>query len=203
MTHATITPHGRHCAVTMTGYSPAHKEAVKSLAGAEYIGGAWIVSVMALPTLKAIFDTMTVAAEVVAAYHQALARMCDQLLPSAHRRGNLGKDIAELMSLHANGIAAIKAKGYTPPTHRHTEAPKTSKNEKSTRTTNTHVSTQPTPVSASQEPSGDKRLALWLTGAQNAAKAEERKAQIVKARRKVNKSNSRKKENRNAEPVGD
>jgi hypothetical protein len=204
MTHATITPHGRHCAVTMTGYSPAHKEAVKALAGAEYIGGAWVVSVLALPTLKGIFDTMTVEPAVVAAYHQAIRRMCDQLLPSAHRKGNKGQHIAELMSLHANGIAAIKAKGYQPPTHRHTEAPGASKSEKSTRTTNTHVSTQPTPVSASQEPiQDDKALTLWLTGAQNAAKAEERKAQIVKARRKANKGNSRKKEDRNAEPVGD
>lgn len=203
MTHATITPHDRHCAVTMTGYSPAHKDAVKALAGAEYVGDAWIVSVLHLPTLKGIFDTMTVEPAVVAAYHEALRRMCDDLLPHAHRKGNLGQHIAELMSLHANGIAAIKAKGYTPPTHRHVEAPGTSKSEKSTRTTTTHVSTQTTPVSASQEPSGDKALTLWLTGAQNAAKAEERKAQIVKARRKANKGNTRKKEDCNAEPVGD
>lgn len=203
MTHATITPHDRHCAVTMTGYSPAHKEAVKALAGAEYVGGAWIVSVMALPTLKAIFDTMTVDPAVVAAYHDALRRMCDQLLPSAHRKGNLGQHIAELMSLHANGIAAIKAKGYAPPTHRHVEAPGTSKNEKSHHDTTKASTTQPAPVSASQEPSGDKALTLWLTGAQNAAKAADRKEQIVKARRKVNKSNSRKKEERNADPVGD
>lgn len=176
MTHATITPHDRHCAVTMPIYNhrnerdAAAKDAVKALPGAEYIGGAWIVSVLALPTLKAIFDTMTVEPAVVAAYHDALRRMCDQLLPSGSH--------AELMSLHANGIAAIKAKGYTPPTHRHTEAPAVAKAQ---------------PADEAVE-AGDKALTLWLTGAQNAAKAEERQAQIVKARRKANKGNTRKKE---------
>jgi hypothetical protein len=195
MTHATITPHDRHCAVTMTGYDLAHKEAVKALAGAEYIGGAWIVSVLALPTLKGIFDTMAVEPAVVAAYHDALRRMCDQLLPSAHRKGNLGQHIAELMSLHANGIAAIKSKGYTPPTYRHAEALERAKNSFSTHTTTPQPATQNSLVSASHGASGeDKALTMWLTGARNAAKAAERKAEIVKARRRVNKSNSRKKE---------
>lgn len=172
MTHATITPHGHHCAVTMTGYDLAHKEAVKALAGAEYIGGAWVVSVMALPTLKAIFDTMTVVPEVVAAYHEALRRMCDQLLPSAHRKGNLGQHIAELMRLHANGIAAIKAKGYTPPTYRHVEAAPV---------------TQAHPVADMAADAADPALTVWLAGTKNAAKAAERKAEIVKARRRKKK----------------
>lgn len=183
MTHATIISHGKHCAVTMTDYDLAHKEAVKALPGAEYISGAWIVSVLHLPTLKAIFDTMTVEPAVVAAYHEALRRMCDQLLPHTHRKGNLGQHIAELMRLHANGIAAIKAKGYTPPTHRHVEAPGTSKNKISTHTTTAPLTTQNSPVSASHTPTDDPALTLWLHGAQNAAKQAERKAEIVKARR--------------------
>lgn len=171
MTHATITPHDRHCAVTMTGYDLAHKEAVKALAGAEYVGGAWVVSVLHLPTLKAIFDSMTVAPEVVVAYHKALARMCDQLLPSAHRRGALGQHIAELMNLHANGIAAIKAKGYQPPTHRHVEATPVAK-------------MQP---AADVVEAGDKALTVWLAGTKNAHKAAERKQAIVAAKKRKRK----------------
>lgn len=173
MTHATITPHDRHCAVTMTGYDLAHKEAVKALAGAEYIGGAWVVSALHLPTLKAIFDTMTVAPEVVAAYHEALRRMCDDLLPSAHRKGALGQHIAELMRLHANGIAAINAKGYTPPTHRHVDQAPIAKAQ---------------PV-ADMVPAtaADRGLAVWLSGAKNAAKAAERKQAIVAAKKRKKK----------------
>lgn len=172
MIHATITPHGKHCAVTMTSYDLAHKEAVKALAGAEYIDGAWIVSVLHLPTLKGIFGSLTVVPEVVAAYHEALRSMLDQLLPSAHRKGALGQHIAELMALHANGIAAIKAKGYTPPIHRHVEATPVAK-------------TQPAAVTVAD--AGDPALTVWLAGAQNAAKAAERKAEIVKARRRKKK----------------
>lgn len=171
MTHATITPHDRHCAVTMTGYDLAHKEAVKALAGAEYIGGAWVVSVMHLPTLKAIFDSMTVAPEVVDAYHEALRRMCDDLLPSAHRKGALGQHIAELMRLHANGIAAIKAKGYVAPTYRHVDAAPVAK-------------VQP---AADAVEVGDKALTVWLAGAKNAAKAAERKQAIVAAKKRKRK----------------
>ena len=132
-----------------------------------------------LPTLKGIFDTMTVDPAVVAAYHEALRKMLDQLLPSAHRRGNLGQHIAELMSLHANGIAAITAKGYTPPTHRHVEAPGTSKIEKSTRTT----TTQPV-ADAAPTTTNDRGLALWLSGAKNAHIAAERKNAIVAAKKR-------------------
>lgn len=172
MTHATITPHGRHCAVTMTGYDLAHKEAIKALAGAEYIGGAWVVSVLHLPTLKAIFDSMTVAPEVVATYHEALRRMCDQLLPSAHRRGALGQHIAELMRLHANGITAIKAKGYTPPTHRHVEAAPVA---------------QAQPAADMMTDATAPALTVWLAGAKNAAKAAERKQAIVAAKKRKKK----------------
>lgn len=171
MTHATITPHGRHCAVTMTGYDLAQKEAVKALAGAEYGGGAWIVSVLHLPTLKAIFDTMTVDPAVVAAYHDALRQMLDQLLPSAHRQGALGQHIAELMRLHANGIAAIKKGGYVPPTHRHAEATPV-------------VKVQP---AAAVVEVGDQALTVWLTGTRNAHRAAERKQAIVTAKKRQRK----------------
>lgn len=172
MTHATITPHSQHCAVTMTGYDLAHKEAVKALAGAEYIGGAWVVSVLHLPTLKAIFNTLTVAPEVVAAYHEALRKMCDQLLPSAHRKGALGQHIAELMSLHANGIAAIKAKGYQPPTYRHVEAQPAAKAQ---------------PVADMVTDNTDPALTVWLAGAKNAHKNAERKQAIVAAKKRKQK----------------
>lgn len=175
MTHATITPHGRHCAVTMTGYDLAHKEAVKALPGAEYIGGAWVVSVLHLPTLKAIFDTMTVEPAVVAAYHAALRRMCDDLLPHTHRRGNLGQHIAELMSLHANGIAAIYRNGY--------KAPESTKSKGKVQTAIEQPTTQKRAVSASCTGNGDHALTLWLHGAQNAAKQAERKAAIERKRR--------------------
>lgn len=173
MTHATITAHDRHCAVTMTGYDLAHKEAVKSLAGAEYIGGAWVVSVMHLPTLKAIFDTLTVDPSVVAAYHEALRRMCDDLLPSAHRKGALGQHIAELMRLHANGIAAIKRAGYTPPTYRHVDLAPVAR---------AHPVAEVAPAT-----SDDRGLAIWLSGAKNAAKAAEKKKAIVAAKKRQRK----------------
>lgn len=172
MTHATITPHDHHCAVTMTGYDLAHKEAVKALAGAEYIGGAWVVSVLHLPTLKAIFDTMTVDPAVVAAYHEALRRMCDQLLPSAHRKGALGQHIAELMSLHANGIAAIRKAGYQPPIHRHVDAVPMPKAQTGADMVTTF---------------DDPALTVWLAGAKNAHKAAEKKRQIVAAKKRQRK----------------
>ncbi len=172
MTHATITPHGRHCAVTMTGYDLAHKEAVKALAGAEYIGGAWVVSVLHLPTLKAIFDTMTVEPAVVAAYHKALRKMCDELLPSAHRKGALGQHIAELMRLHANGIAAIKKAGYTPPTHKHVEA---------------KVKPSPKQPQTEAAEGADKGLSIWLSGVKNAHKNAEKKKRVASAKKRKRK----------------
>lgn len=178
MTHATITPHGRHCAVTMPIYNhrneryAAAKDAVKELAGAEYIGGSWVVSVLHLPTLKAIFDTMTVDPAVVVVYHDALRQMLDQLLPSAHRKGALGQHIAELTRLHANGIAAIKKAGYVPPTHRHIDVVPIAKMA---------------PVDGVAATS-DPALTVWLAGAKNAHKAAEKKKAIVAAKKRKRKA---------------
>jgi len=122
---------------------------------------------------------------VVVAYHEALRRMLDDLLPSAHRKGALGQHIAELMSLHANGIAAIKAKGYTPPTHKHVEAPRTTENDFSTYDTTTQPTTQNRPVSVPQ--AEDPALAIWLTGAKNAHKNAEKKKQMVAAKKRKRK----------------
>lgn len=153
----------------------AAKAAIKELAGAAYDSNdnTWRLSPMHLPTLKAIFDTMTVDPAAVAAYHEALCRMCDDLLPSAHRKGALGQHIAELMSLHANGIAAIKKAGYTPPTHRHVDAAPMPK-------------AQPV-VDMATTNTDDRGLAIWLSGAKNAHKNAEKKKAIVAAKKRKRK----------------
>lgn len=181
MTHAMITHiDGNTMAVRIDGFDKRNerhvtiKATIKDFAGATYDSNdnTWRLSPLHLPIVKPLFDSMTVAPEVVAAYHEALRQMCDQLLPSAHRKGALGQHIAELMRLHANGIAAIKAKGYQPPTHRHVEAAPAG---------------QAPPAVDMVTDATDPALTVWLAGAKNAAKAAERKQAIVAAKKRKKK----------------
>lgn len=107
--HATISPINAILCAVAFDYDETAKDAVKHLAGTSYAGGAWRVPILHLPTLKTIFGTMTVDPAVVGAYHELLRRMLDDLASSAHRKGNLGAHITELMERHAIGIAHIKA----------------------------------------------------------------------------------------------
>lgn len=163
MTHATITCHSATLAIVEFAYDAATKDAVKALPGADFDGHAWLVPILHLPTLKGIFDTMTVAPEVVAAYHALLRRMlcdlCGHKMPKA------------LSDKHATGIAHITANGWRPtPTPRpQFVAP---------------VATLPEPAPMVDDPG----LALWLRSVQGAVKAEERKAAMMaKRKRKLTK----------------
>lgn len=163
MTHATITAHDRICCAVAFAYDMATKNAVKELPGTTYEDGVWIVSLMHLPTLKGMFATMAVAPEVVSAYHALLKRMLCDTMTSQGRKGKIGSHLAELHTLHANGIAHVMASGWKPtptPRPRYVVPAAT-------------MTVTPVPVVE------DAGLALWLRGVQGAVKAEERK-EIVK-----------------------
>jgi hypothetical protein len=114
MTHATISRHDAICCAVRCDI--AAKDSVKALAGATFDGDskAWIVPTMHLPTLKGIFDSMTVAPEVISAYHELLRRMLCDTMTSAGRKGELGRHLAELHERHAVGIAHVMATGWQP-----------------------------------------------------------------------------------------
>jgi hypothetical protein len=107
MTHATITPNTPILCTVEFPYDEATKNIVKELAGATYANSLWTLPIMHLPTLKGIFATLTVDPAVVTAYHALLRKMLRQL-EGQHRKGALGKAIADLLDKHAVGIAAIK-----------------------------------------------------------------------------------------------
>jgi len=159
MTHATITRHDAICCAVRCAI--AAKDGVKALAGATFDGDnkAWIVPTMHLPTLKGIFSTMTVAPEVISAYHELLRRMLCDTMTSTGRKGAIGQHLAELRTLHANGIAHVMASGWQPtPTLRPRYV----------------VPHTPAPVPVVE----DAGLALWLRSGQGAVKAEERKENV-------------------------
>jgi hypothetical protein len=143
----------------MTGFDLAHKEAVKALPGATYADGAWLVPILHLPLLKAIFDTTHADPAVVAAYHELLRRMLDDLAGSSHRKGALGQHISEVIRIHANGIAYITAAGWQP-----TQRPQT-----------------PRPAPPPTE-SGDSELSLLARSVRGAVKADARKAAMIAKR---------------------
>lgn len=171
MTHATITPNTAILCNVAFDYDEHSKEAVKALAGATYTAGLWIVPILHLPVLKLIFSTMSVAPEVVSAYHELLKRMLSDFAGSEHRKGALGNHITELKSLHAIGIAAVLKTGWK--SVERTIVPKT------IECTTPLSKNDSRPVSVSQEE--ERALSLWLKGAKNAAANAEKKAHMVTA----------------------
>lgn len=164
MTHATITPHTAILCKVAFDYAESTKEHVKALAGANFDGHNWIVPILHLPILKLIFSTMTVAPEVVKAYHELLKRMLDDLDSSSHRKGALGQHIKDLMERHAVGIAAVRKTGWKPtPRPRATVAP------------------APLPQSEPAPASEDRALALLLSGIKNAHVGTEKAGYIAHA----------------------
>ncbi len=171
MTHATITPNTAILCNVAFDYDEPSKEKVKALAGATYTAGLWTVPILHLPVLKLIFGRLTVAPEVVSAYHELLKRMLSDFAGSEHRKGALGKHITELKSLHAVGIASVLKTGWQP-----TERPQYRQQPNDTTVTQ---SVDSMPVSAS--PTEEKALSLWLRGSKNAAANAEKKAHMVTA----------------------
>lgn len=178
MTHATITAHTSTLCIVEFAYSKRVKDAVKALPGSIFDGTTWRVAIMHLPTLKGIFTSMDVEPAVIVAYHDLVKRMLCDLLGSEHRKGELGKHIAEIYATHANGIAAVQrgptGRGWQPtPPPRPQHA--------------TPLNTMPVagPVEAK-----DAGLAIWLTGVKNAKANEETKVHVVKARRRKAKANA-------------
>ena len=166
MTHATITPHTSTLCAIEFAYNVRVKDAVKELPGSTYDGTTWHVAIMHLPTLKGIFDTLTVEPEVVANYHALIKRMLCDFVGSEHRKGELGKHIAEIKATHANGIAAVLSTGWQP-----------------TQPVRPRHAVAVEPIAGPVE-AKDAGLATWLTGVKNAKKAEETKAHVVKAARR-------------------
>lgn len=166
MTHATITRHSATLAAVDFAYDAATKEAIKALPGATFDGSVWLVPTMHLPTLKTLFDGMTVAPEVVADYHHLLKRFLCDTMTSTDRRGEVGRHLAELHARHAVGIAHVLATGWQP-----TPTPRPQHGQPSV------VVPEAVPVVDAPD------LALWLRSSRRAVANEERK-QAMKAKRR-------------------
>lgn len=180
MTHATIRPAGAGQMTIAFAYDEAAKDAVKALPGATFDGGKWTVPTLALPLLKGIFTTLTVAPEVVAAYHGELRAMLEDFASSGLtvwlegsqvrsrclRKGELGKHLGEVINTHRAGIAAVLKQG--PIVARHVE----------------RTAIQPAPETA--EETG--LAASYLKGVKNAQKRADKTAAIVKAKRRKKKT---------------
>lgn len=173
MSSATITPSTAILCNVEFAYDEPSKEAVKALAGATFddIGKVWIVPILHLPVLKLVFSSMTVAPEVVTAYHALLRRMLTDFAGSEHRKGALGTHIAELMNRHAVGVAAVRKTGWKPAER--TIIPKM------IESTTPLSQNDSRPVSVSQDE--DRALSLWLRGAKNAHANAEKKAHVATA----------------------
>lgn len=169
MTRATITPNTDVLCNVAFDYEESSKEAVKALAGTTYTAGLWTVPILHLPTLKAIFSTMTVAPEVVSAYHDLLRRMLTDFAGSEHRKGKLSDHIAELKNLHAVGIAAVLKTGWKP-----TERPQMRSAQPVDHPTVTAVVSDPT-------------LDVFLRGVKNAQRKADQKEAIAKSKRRKKK----------------
>lgn len=162
MSQATVTYHDTVCCAVRCDI--ALKDGVKALAGATFDGDskAWLVPVMHLPTLKAMFDSMTVAPDVIAAYQTLLKKLLCHAL--ADRSGLL----ASTLQRHEIGIAHVLATGWRP-----------------TPVALPHY----TPVSvAVEEPApqaADAGLVLLMRGVRGAVKAEERKAAMLPRRHRA------------------
>lgn len=167
MTHATITRHSAILCCVEFAFHAATKDAVKALPGAEYADGVWIVPTMHLPTLKGIFDSMTVAPEVISAYHELLRRMLCDTMTSAGRKGELGRHLAELHERHAVGIAHVMATGWQP-----------------TPSARPQHAAQPVPVAEAAPVVDAPDLAIWLRSSRRAVVNEERKAAMLAKRRR-------------------
>lgn len=163
MIHATIAHHSATLCTVSFIYDKDAKEAVKALAGASYDDGVWIIPIMHLPTLKAIFAAMDVAPEVVANYHRLLKQMMCDTATSVGVKGEVGRHLAELYARHANGIAHVLATGWQPTSSVPAAVP---------------VAPKPEPTPAMR----DDALELWLKGSRNAMKATERKATMIARR---------------------
>lgn len=163
--HATISYHDAVCCAVAFAYDAATKDTIKALPGAEFDGHVWILPILHLPILKLMFDSMTVAPDVVTAYQALLKRMlCDAL---ADERGLLSATLKR----HANGIAHVTATGWQP-----------------TRQPRRQYAAQPVTVTAVEPAVIAPDLALWLRSVQGAVKAEERKtAMLANKRRKSRK----------------
>ena len=170
MTHATITPNTAILCNVAFDYDYATKETILALTGAAFDGHNWIVPILHLPILKLIFSSMTVAPEVVTAYHELLKRMLCDFAGSEHRKGALGQHVTELQQRHAIGIAAVRKTGWEPtPRPRATVAP------------------APLPQSEPAPASEDRALALLLSGIKNAHVGTEKAGYIAHAAKRKRK----------------
>lgn len=162
MTHATITPHTAILCIVAFTYDEPTIATIKALPGANFDGHNWIVPILHLPILKLIFSTLTVAPEVVKAYHELLRRMLTDFAGSKHRKGALGQHITELQQRHAVGISAVRKTGWKPtPRPRSTVAPLP----------------QPEPEPVPE----DRALAILLSGIKNAHVGTEKAGYIATA----------------------
>lgn len=164
--HATISYHDAVCCAVAFAFDAATKDTIKALPGADFDGHTWILPILHLPILKLIFSTLTVAPDVVSAYHGLLRKMlgdflaCGQPLPK------------HLAAKHANGITMVLRHGPVAPTM-----------------VNRPVATMATANhGVDHGEHEDHGLALWLRSVQGAVKAEERKkAMLANKRRKSRK----------------
>lgn len=106
MTHATITAHTPTVCVVEFAFNEQAKNTVKALPGTSYDGSTWFVPIMHLPTLKGVFDKLTVEPAVVDAYYALLRRMVADFKGHECKKG-----VKALLEKHAVGIAAMQAKG--------------------------------------------------------------------------------------------
>lgn len=161
MTHATITAHSHlHCVVEFA-FNEQAKNTVKALPGSNFNGDCWLVGIMHLPTLKGIFTKLDVDSAVIVAYHDLLKRMLCDLM--GHEDD---KAVRELLTKHANGIAAVRATGWQPTKVEHKRYVK------------------PQPIAGPVE-AQDAGVDLWLRGVKNAQAAEEVKGYVAKRKAKV------------------
>lgn len=147
------------------GYDERVKNTIKTLPGATYNNKAWIVPIMHLPILEALFIHIDIDPAVLAAYYDALKRMLQDFAGSEHRQGQLDLHIKELMQKHAKGIEHVTCNWQPKPaTHRPMPRPE-------------QPVTQPPLIE-------DRGLSLFLAGSKNAVKAEAKKAQYNRKRYK-------------------
>lgn len=222
MTHATIHPvNAQLCAVEFD-YSVKLKDAVKALPGSAFDGERWIISLMSLPALKAIFSRLDTHPDVIAAYYAQLRLMLSQFAVTGFRawldsagtlqtdsagRGGIYTDMAACVQTHSRGIVATLKQGETDRTH---ESYRPYKSHQCPPRAEPPAIEKWTPeetlwilwantvtfeefiasaqaddggTSVQLTPASEKALTMWLKGSKNAGEREERKIQMLKAKR--------------------
>lgn len=138
MTHATIHPvNAQLCAVEFD-YNAKLKDAVKALPGASFDGERWIISLLSLPALKAIFSRLDTHPDVVDAYYAQLHLMLAQFATGGFRvwldlagtlrtdsdgSGGIYTDMASCVRAHSRGIVAALKQGPPAPVASHRPPP--------------------------------------------------------------------------------